>query len=727
MEIIVKKRKKEKLAEPEAAKPETVEETQAYETRVAEEIIKEGRKEEGKEEEKREEEIKPKWKEIPKEEFFRTKEDIEEAAEMPEAGAEIEEMQEELSYESIEIVKMEDIYHEFRMRKFPKPKKVRPKKKEAETEKPQPILPSKITIGESIRVGELSRKMGIKASEIIAKLLELDIKAKINDVLDFETASIIAESFGLQVEKEVFDEAEYIDLSEDRPEDLTRCPPVVTVMGHVDHGKTTLLDFIRKTRVADSEIGGITQRIGAYNVNIGDERSITFIDTPGHEAFTTMRARGAKVTDIVILVVAADDGVMPQTIESINHARAAGVPIVVAINKIDKPDVKLEAIKNRLAELGLIPEEWGGDTLFAEISAKTGQGVDELLEKIWLQTEMLDVKANPNRKGEAVVLESRLDKALGPVMNVIVKRGTLKKDDVVVVGTTYGKIRMIKNDRGELVKEVKPDYPAEVAFGGDDIPPAGEKVYVVESEEIAKMIAGDRMRKGVTKAPKISLEELYRIISDDKPVVNFILKADSQGALEAFEKAIMARKPEKIEFRIIHKGIGTVTESDVMLASASKAIVMGFNVKPDKLAQDVQRREKVDVRTYRIIYEAVEDIEDAAKGALKPKKVERVIGRAKVLKVFKLKVGKVAGCLVEDGVIKVGCPARLKRDGDTVWQGKIASLKRFKDFVSEVESGIECGVALERADDIKENDVVECYEVEEISLWEGGEQKSSQA
>ena len=624
-----------------------------------------------------------------------------------------------ISGEIIEV-KTEDYYKDLRreikkMRKPPLRKRGRRVRKE--------VVPQvferhrKISIGNSILVGELSKKTGVKVSEIIKKLFELGVETPINRFIDFDTASIVAESFGFEVEKEVFDERKYLDSPEGSNGSLIPKPPVVTVMGHVDHGKTTLLDFIRRTRVVDSEAGGITQKMGAYAVEISG-RFITFIDTPGHEVFTSMRARGAQVTDMVVLVVAADEGVMPQTVESINHAKAANVPIVVSINKIDKAGANPEKVKKQLAGLGLIPEDWGGDTLYEEISAKTGYRVNKLLEKILLQSDMLGMKANPSGKAEAVCIESRVDKAFGTVVTVIVKRGTLKKGDIVVIGTTYGRVRMLFNEIGKMIKEISPGLPADVVIGGSDLPRAGEKLYTVDSEEIARKIVEERKR-GAIRPPEISETPSQTQISLDslsgRDTLNIILKSDSQGTLEGFENAMLAERIPEVDIKIIHKGIGPVSSSDVELAKASHAIIFGFNTKPDRTAEEI--KENVEIRTYKVIYDAIDDIKNAVRGLLKPRKIERIIGRARILKIFKIaKVGKVAGCYVEDGIIKLACPARVRRNGSVVWDGKIFSLKRFKDDVPSVDKGVECGIFLGDFSDMNENDIVECYEIEEVAL-----------
>jgi translation initiation factor IF-2 len=489
-------------------------------------------------------------------------------------------------------------------------------------------------------------------------------------------------------------------------------------MGHVDHGKTTLLDAIRKTKIAEQEIGGITQSIGAYTVEL-EKGVITFIDTPGHEAFTEMRARGAKVADIAVLVVAADEGVKPQTEEAISHARAAGVPIVVAINKIDKEGANPHLVKNQLAQLGLIPDDWGGDTLFAEISAKKRIGIDDLLEKILIQAELLNLKANPDRPAEGVIIESSIDKGLGNIATVIVQRGTLRKGDVFVAGHTFGRVRNIFSDKGKIIKELLPGFPGRIVISSEEIPLAGDKLYVVKDEETAKKIVEERKKREV-KRGSIALEEIYDKLmqSEDKVTLPLILKANSKGALDALEKEIAEIKVPQLEIRIIHKGIGIISQSDINLASASKGIVIGYSVGIEKQAQNLAKMQGVQVRLYKIIYEIVDDIKKAVKGMLKPKEKEVIVGTARILKIFKLSVGKVLGCVIEKGKVQLGLNARIKRNGDIISEGKIISLKKFKDSVVEVKEGEECGILIEGLQDAREQDLLECYNIikEEIKI-----------
>ena len=598
-------------------------------------------------------------------------------------------------------------------RKFRKREKVEPRRQIIQETKTK-----KVKIPEVIRISDLSKITGIKASEIISKLLSYGKELTINQTISAEEAEIICAEFGIEVEREEFDESAYINLSPDPEDKLKPRPPVVVVMGHVDHGKTTLLDAIRQTKVAEQEVGGITQSIGAYTVEI-DKGIITFIDTPGHEAFTEMRARGTKVADIAILVVAADEGVKPQTEEAISHAKAAGVPIIVAINKIDKPGANPQLVKSQLSQLGLIPDDWGGDTLFAEISAKKKIGIEDLLDKILIQAELLNLRANPDRPAEGIIIESSIDRGLGNVATVIVQRGTLRKGDVFVAGLVFGRIRSIFSDKGKIIKELTPGLPGRIVISSDGLPLAGDKLYVVKDEETAKKIVEERKKREV-KPKSISLEEIYDKIleSENKVILPLILKANTKGALDALEKEISEIQVPQLELRIIHKGIGVVSQSDINLASASKGIVIGYNIGIEKQAQNLAKIHGVQVRLYKIIYEIVDDIKKAVKGMLKPKEKEVIIGSARILKIFKLSVGRVLGCRVEKGKIQVGANARIKRNGDIVSEGKITSIKRFKDSVQEVEEGEECGILIEGLQDAKEQDTIECYNIvkEEIKI-----------
>lgn len=599
-----------------------------------------------------------------------------------------------------------------------------PAKKEKPTKEPSrpstlPPKERKIKVYETIQVGELAKLMGVKVGELLKKALMMGLPLTINQSIDADTAAILADEFGFKVEKATIEEELLLQYVPPKEEELKPRPPVVTVMGHVDHGKTTLLDAIRKTDVASREAGGITQHIGAYKVTLEDGRQITFIDTPGHEAFTTMRARGAQVTDIVILVVAADDGVMEQTKEAIEHARAAGVPIVVAINKVDKPNANPERVKSQLAELGLVPEEWGGDTLMANISARNRIGIEELLELVLLQAEMLDLKAAYDRPARGRVIESRLDKGKGPVATVLIQEGTLREGDVFVSGQTFGRVRAMLDSLGQRVKEATPSTPVEI-LGFEELPQAGDDFIVVEDEEKARKIAEYRQRKAreaeAAKQTKISLEKLFEKLKEGElKELKIVLKADTQGTLEALDASLQKLSTDKVKVTIIRKGIGAITESDVMLASASDAIVIGFNVKPTSQAKEIAKQEGVDIRFYDVIYHLLEDIKKAMEGLLEPVYEEVITGVAEVRATFKVpKVGIVAGCYVKEGVISRNNKVRVIRDGVVVFTGGIASLKRFKEDVKEVQAGYECGLKIENFNDVKVGDIIEAFEVRKV-------------
>jgi translation initiation factor IF-2 len=599
-----------------------------------------------------------------------------------------------------------------------------PAKKEKSTKEPSrpstlPPKERKIKVYETIQVGELAKLMGVKVGELLKKALMMGLPLTINQSIDADTAAILADEFGFKVEKAPVEEELLLQYVPPKEEELKPRPPVVTVMGHVDHGKTTLLDAIRKTDVASREAGGITQHIGAYKVTLEDGRQITFIDTPGHEAFTTMRARGAQVTDIVILVVAADDGVMEQTKEAIEHARAAGVPIVVAINKIDKPNANPERVKSQLAELGLVPEEWGGDTLMANISARNRIGIEELLELVLLQAEMLDLKAAYDRPARGRVIESRLDKGKGPVATVLIQEGTLREGDVFVSGQTFGRVRAMFDSLGQRVKEATPSTPVEI-LGFEELPQAGDDFIVVEDEEKARRIAEYRQRKAreaeAAKQTKISLEKLFEKLKEGElKELKIVLKADTQGTLEALDASLQKLSTDKVKVSIIRKGIGAITESDVMLASASDAIVIGFNVKPTSQAKETAKQEGVDIRFYDVIYHLLEDIKKAMEGLLEPVYEEVITGVAEVRATFKVPgVGIVAGCYVKEGVISRNHKVRVIRDGVVVFTGGIASLKRFKEDVKEVQAGYECGLKIENFNDVKVGDIIEAFEIRKI-------------
>ena len=602
-------------------------------------------------------------------------------------------------------------------------------KKEKPTKEPSrpstlPPKERKIKVYETIQVGELAKLMGVKVGELLKKALMMGLPLTINQSIDADTAAILADEFGFKVEKATVEEELLLQYVPPNEDELKPRPPVVTVMGHVDHGKTTLLDAIRKTDVASREAGGITQHIGAYKVTLEDGRQITFIDTPGHEAFTTMRARGAQVTDVVILVVAADDGVMEQTKEAIEHARAAGVPIVVAINKIDKPNANPERVKAQLAELGLVPEEWGGDTLMANISARNRIGIEELLELVLLQAEMLDLKAAYDRPARGRVIESRLDKGKGPVATIIIQEGTLREGDVFVSGQTFGRVRAMLDSLGQRVKEATPSTPVEI-LGFEELPQAGDDFIVVEDEEKARKIAEYRQRKAreaeAAKQTKISLEKLFEKLKEGElKELKIVLKADTQGTLEALDASLQKLSTDKVKVSIIRKGIGAITESDVMLASASEAIVIGFNVKPTSQAKEIAKQEGVDIRFYDVIYHLLEDIKKAMEGLLEPIYEEVITGVAEVRATFKVpQVGIVAGCYVKEGVISRNNKVRVIRDGVVVFTGGIASLKRFKEDVKEVQAGYECGLKIENFNDVKVGDIIEAFDTRRIEqkLW----------
>ncbi len=618
-------------------------------------------------------------------------------------------------------------------KQFKKEKRRKPKKKEAKSARPakkvfkKPLITTPkaskrvIKIEEVISVGELARKMGVKAADIIKKLMELGVQAtSINNVIDLDTASLVAQDYEYEVENVAFEEESIIKDVEDSEEDLILRPPVVTIMGHVDHGKTTLLDAIRETNVVGGELGGITQHIGAYEVDLGDKK-IVFLDTPGHEAFTTMRARGAEVTDIVILVVAADDGVMPQTVEAINHAKAADVPIIVAINKIDRPDANPEKIKKNLMEYGLISEEMGGETIFVEISAKERKNLSGLLEMIAIQAEVLELSANPNKSARGVVVEAKLDRGRGPIATVLVKEGTLKVGDYFIMGLYGGRARALINDKGENIESAGPSIPAEV-LGLGGVPDAGDPMIVVESEKDAKDIATHRQLKSrekemVVPHVKATLEDLYeRIQKEGEQELNLIIKADVQGSVEALSENLVNLSMDEVSVVVIHGATGSITETDVMLASASDAIIIGFSVRPEPNVSELAEAENVEIKLYNVIYDCVDDIKKALTGMLAPKLVEKTLGRAEVREIFTVpKIGAVAGSYVIDGKILRGSNVRLIRNNEVVHEGKMSSLKRFKDDTKEVASGYECGIKIENFNDIQPNDIIEAYEIEEVA------------
>ena len=581
--------------------------------------------------------------------------------------------------------------------------------------------PVKVMIPDEISVGELASRMKKTGAEVVKCLIKNGVMASVSEVIDYETAAIIAEEMGCKVEREIIvtTEEKLIDDHEDKEEDLVPRAPVVVVMGHVDHGKTSLLDAVRESHVAAGEAGGITQAIGAYQVEVNGS-VITFLDTPGHEAFTSMRARGAMCTDIAILVVAADDGIMPQTVESINHAKAANIPIIVAINKMDLAGANPDRIKQEIMQYDLIPEEYGGDTIMCPISAKTGQGIQELLEMVVLAAEMRELKANPNREASGTVIEARLDKGRGPVATLLVQNGTLNQGDVIIAGTAVGRVRAMTDYRGRTLKNAGPSVPVEI-IGMAEVPQAGDTFNAVKDERMARQLAEERKQavkdsqvKNLTGA--VTLENLFAHMQEgDMKELNIIVKADVQGSAEAVKASLQKLSNDEVRVKVIHSGVGAVNESDVLLASTANAIIVGFNVRPDNTAAASAARSSVEIRTYRVIYECIEEIESAMKGMLDPKFREAVIGHATVRMVYKVSsVGTVAGCYVNDGRIERSGSVRVVRDGIVVYDGALGSLQRFKDSVKEVTAGFECGMTVEKYNDIKEGDVFECYIMEQI-------------
>ncbi len=576
----------------------------------------------------------------------------------------------------------------------------------------------RLKVSENVTVSDLAKAMGVKGTDLIKLLIKIGVMGNINMQIDFETASLVADDFGYELELDQFEMEVKLDEITDKPEDLKPRPPVVTIMGHVDHGKTSLLDYIRNSNIIAGESGGITQHIGAYYVE-RESGDIAFLDTPGHEAFTAMRARGAKVTDIIILVVAADDGVMPQTKEAINHARAAKIPIIVAINKMDKPEANPDKVIRELAELNLTPEEWGGDTIFGKISAKTGQGVDELMELILLQAEMLELKANPNKPAKGTIIEAQLDKSKGSVATVLIKEGTLKQSDHFICGETYGRVRAMLNNRGKKLKDATPSVPVEI-YGISGVPKAGDEFYVVADEKTARQIVEHRQakikEKERGKSDIVSLDDLYEKIREGAiKELNIIIKADVQGSLEALTESLNKLGTEAVKIRVIHSSTGAITESDVMLASASGAIIIGFRVRTNARVVQIAERENIDIRYYDVIYDLIEDIKKAMAGLLEPIYKEHVTGHVEIKQLFTVpKIGKIAGCIVSDGVVERSSMVRLLRDNIVIFTGKIASLRRLQNDAKEVQAGYECGIGLEAFQDIKPGDVIEAYKIEEI-------------
>ena len=599
----------------------------------------------------------------------------------------------------------------------------RKKKKNQEEKQPskQKIFQlTEIEIPESITVKDFAAEMKKTTADVITKLLGYGIMATINQEIDFDTAFLIAQEFGITANKKevVTDEDILFDDSEDKEEDLQPRPPVIVVMGHVDHGKTSLLDAVRKTNVIEGEAGGITQAIGAYKVKVNG-REITFLDTPGHEAFTAMRARGAQITDIAILVVAANDGVKPQTIEAINHAKSAGIPIIVAINKIDLPDANIEKVKQELMAYDLVPEEWGGETIYVPISAKKGENIDQLLEMVLLEADVLELKANPNKQSKGAVIEARLDKSKGAIATMLVQRGTLDVGDTIVVGSSIGRIRAMKDEKGKTVKKAGPSTPVEI-MGLTEVPEAGDIFYEVKNEKVAKHLIEKRKRqareKAINSSTKVTLDNLFSQMEEGKlKVLNLIVKADVQGSVEAVKQSLEKLHNEEVKVKVIHAAAGAVNQSDVTLAKVSNAIIIAFNVRPDNLAKEMAEKDEVEIKQYSIIYQAIEDVEAAMKGMLEPKYEEKVIGNAEVRQTFKISnVGTIAGCYVLSGKVERNAGVRVIRENVVIHDGHLVTLKRFKDEVKEVGKGFECGIQIENYNDIKEGDMIEVYIMEEI-------------
>jgi translation initiation factor IF-2 len=608
---------------------------------------------------------------------------------------------------------------EMRGLRVPKKRRALPGKEQKKTEITTPKASKRVVrITEGVTVGDLGRSMGVKAGELIKKLMELGQMATVNQVLDVDTATLLAGEFGYSVENVAFDAESAIEETGEEPAGEARTrPPVVTVMGHVDHGKTSLLDAIRHTNVTEAEFGGITQHIGAYTVDVNG-RTITFVDTPGHEAFTAMRARGAKVTDIVVLVVAATEGVMPQTVEAINHARAAGVPIVVAINKIDLPDANIDRTKQRLTEAGLIPEDYGGDTITVPVSARTREGIDKLLEMLLLQADVMELKASPDRPARGIVIESQLDRGRGPVATVLIQEGTLKQGDAFVCGTAFGRVRAMQNHLGQRITEAGPSTPVEI-FGLSGVPEPGTAFTVVAEESKARQVAeyrlGKRREGELQKTSRVSLEDLsQRMAAGEVKELKVVVKADVQGSVEALSASLERLSTDEVKLQVIHSSAGAISETDITLASASNALVVGFNIRPEPKAAALAEKEGVEIRLYTVIYEAINDVREAMEGLLAPTYREKALGRAEVRKIFTVPGAAVAGSMVVDGKLTRSARARLVRDGRVVWEGKFASLKRFKDDVREVQAGYECGIALENFNDVKPDDVIEAYELEAV-------------
>ena len=582
--------------------------------------------------------------------------------------------------------------------------------------------PLTVKIPDEIGVGELASRMKKTGADVVKQLMKLGVMASLSEIIDYDTAALVAMELGCKVEKEVIVtiEEKLIDTAEDKEEDLAPRAPVVVVMGHVDHGKTSLLDYIRNSQVAEGEAGGITQHIGAYQVDVNGS-PITFLDTPGHEAFTAMRARGAMITDIAILVVAADDGIMPQTVESINHAKAAEIPVIVAINKMDKPEANPDRVKQQLTEYGLVPEEWGGETICCPISAKTGLGIDSLLEMVVLTAEMRELKANPNRSAHGAVIEARLDKGRGPIATLLVQKGTLRQGDVIIAGTAVGRVRAMTDARGRKITEAGPSVPVEIT-GMGEVPGAGDDFHAVDDERMARTLVEQRKHENKMAASassqKVTLDDLFsQIQQGELKDLNIIVKADVQGSAEAVKASLEKLSNEEVRVRVIHCAVGAINESDAMLASTSNAIIVGFNVRPDANAKDYAARMKVDMRMYRVIYDCINEMEAAMKGMLAPKFREVALGAAEVREVYKITgAGIIAGCYITEGKVQRNAQVRLVRDGIVIHEGVLSSLQRFKDAVKEVAQGYECGIGIEKYSDIKVGDVIEAFVMEQIEV-----------
>jgi translation initiation factor IF-2 len=591
--------------------------------------------------------------------------------------------------------------------------------REARLQNEQEKAERTVVIDGRITVGELADRLAVSAGEIISKLISLGTMATINQAVEFDLAQMLAEEYGFEVEVKTDTlEESLVEAVDDRDEDLRTRPPVVTVLGHVDHGKTSLLDAIREANVTSQEAGGITQHIGAYQA-VYEGKKIVFLDTPGHAAFTAMRARGAQITDIAIVVVAADDGVMPQTVEAINHVKAAGVPIIIAVNKIDKPNANSDRVKQQLTEYGLVPEEWGGETIFVDVSALKQLGLDTLMEMILLLSDMAELKANPDKPAIGTVVEAKLDKGRGPVATVLIQDGTIQVGDSIICGTIYGKVRAMVDDKGKRVKKAGPSTPVEV-LGLNEVPEAGDLLQTVSDDRVARQVADKRAEKrrevALKKTPKVSLDDLFSQIQEGEVQdLNIIIKADVQGSVEALRESLLKLISEEVRIQVIHGGVGAITESDVMLASASNAIIIGFNVRPEPSARKMADREDVDIRLYRVIYEAIENVQAAMTGMLAPTFKEVVLGQTEVRNLFKVsKLGTIAGCHVIDGKITRNSDIRVIRDGIVIHEGKVDTLKRFKDDVREVQKGYDCGIMLERFNDYKEGDILEAYTMQQV-------------